>query len=93
MGKVRTHLIRQPILQLCVSWLLVSCDKGILSPRRTTTTKVNGCVMRMLRTENPEEQIIALDHIGTYRTPRGVIKVLVVTIQEIENQPKREVKY
>jgi len=47
----------------------------------------------MLRTENPSEQIIALDHIGTYRTPRGVIKVLVVTIREIENQPKREVKY
>jgi hypothetical protein len=38
--------------------------------------------MNMLRTENPEEQIIALDHIGTYRTPRGVIKVLVVTIRE-----------
>jgi hypothetical protein len=49
--------------------------------------------MNMLRTENPEEQINALDHIGTYRTPRGVMKVLVVTIREIENQPKREVKY
>lgn len=44
--------------------------------------RVNGCVMNMLRTEKPEEQIIALDHIGTYRTPRGVIKVLVVTIRE-----------
>jgi hypothetical protein len=38
--------------------------------------------MNMLRTENPEEQIIALDYIRSYRTPRGVIKVLVVTIRE-----------
>jgi hypothetical protein len=50
-------------------------------------------VMDMLRTENPDEQIIALDHIGTYRTPRGVIKVLVVTIREKDSQPRKEVKY
>ena len=49
--------------------------------------------MYMLRTENLEEQIISLDHIGTYRTPRGVIKVLVVTIREKMSQPKRNVKY
>jgi hypothetical protein len=49
--------------------------------------------MDMLRTENPSEQIIALDHIGTYGTPRGVIKVLVVTIREIEIQPRKKVKY
>jgi hypothetical protein len=49
--------------------------------------------MNMLRTENPDEQIIALDHIGTYRTPRGVIKVLVVTIREETSQPRREEKY
>ena len=47
----------------------------------------------MLRTENPNEQIIALDHIGTYRTPRGVIKVLVVTIRERDTTIKKEVKY
>jgi hypothetical protein len=49
-------------------------------------------VINMLRTENPDEQIIALDHIGTYRTPRGVIKVLVATIREIEST-KKAVKY
>jgi hypothetical protein len=47
----------------------------------------------MIRTDNTEEQIIALDHIGTYGTPSGVIKVLVVTIREKRTQPTGEVKY
>ena len=63
-----------------------------MSPRQKPDEKGMD-VMDMLRTENPDEQIIALDHIGTYRTPRGVIKVLVVTIREKDSQPRKEVKY
>lgn len=42
----------------------------------------------MLRTDNTDEKIIELDHIGTFTTPKGIIKVLVVTIKVERKQTK-----
>ncbi len=35
----------------------------------------------MIKTINENERVIALDHIGTFSTPTGTYKVLVVTIK------------
>ena len=92
-GIVVSHSVRKSILQLCVSFLLDSPLEMRITLSSRQRQKMKWCVMYMLRTENLDEQIIALDHIGTYRTPRGVIKVLVVTIREKMSRPKRNVKY
>jgi hypothetical protein len=47
----------------------------------------------MLKTENPNERIIALDHTGTFHTKNGIIKVLVVTIKEIDPDMPKESDY
>lgn len=45
----------------------------------------------MISTNAKDEKVIALDHIGTFRTPNGTIKVLVITIKIADNAPTEQV--